>query len=84
MELRFAEWHAAPFILAVVMHVGDILVLEGIRKICIFFMLWGLTRAMIKMFVEKERGVDRILQNVPLGQLKKGKTVFSSPVLSEL
>jgi len=38
------------------MHVGDILVLEGIRKICIFFMLWGLTRAMIKMFVEKERG----------------------------
>ena len=61
-----------------------LVVLEGIRKTCIFFMLWGLTRAMIKMFVEKERGVDRILQNVPLGQLKKGKTVFSSPVLSEL
>jgi hypothetical protein len=47
-------------------------------------MLWGLTQTMIRMFVEKEGGGDRILQNVPLGQLKKGKMVSSSPVLSEL
>jgi hypothetical protein len=40
---------------------------------------------MIRMFVEKEGGGDRILlQNVPLGQLKKDKMVSSSPVLSEL
>ena len=56
MELCFAEWHAAPFILAVILHFGDILVLEGIRKTCIFFMLWGLTRVIIRMIVEKERG----------------------------
>ena len=69
MELCFTEWHAASFILG---------------KTCIFFMLWGLTHVMIRLFAEKEGGGDCILQNVPWGQLKKGKMVSSSPVLSEL
>ena len=57
MELCFTEWHAALFILG---------------KTCIFFLLWGLTRVMIRIFAEEEGGGQLHSAERTLGTIEEG------------